>query len=66
MPANAFLKAPVFETVVNMINIKGSYVGNRQDGVEAVDFFARGLIHAPFKVVPLEDLPKVFELMRMY
>jgi propanol-preferring alcohol dehydrogenase len=66
LPANAFVKAPVFETVVKMINIKGSYVGNRQDGVEAVDFFARGLIHAPFKVVPLKDLPKVFELMRTY
>lgn len=46
-----------------MINIKGSYVGNRQDGVEAVDFFARGLIKAPFKTAPLKDLPKIFELM---
>lgn len=48
-----------------MINIKGSYVGNRQDGVEAVDFFTRGLIKAPFKTASLEDLPKVFELMGM-
>lgn len=63
LPANAFLKAPVFESVVKMINIKGSYVGNRQDGVEAIDFFARGLIKAPFKTVPLKELPKVFELM---
>ncbi|KAJ5735537.1 uncharacterized protein N7483_000662 [Penicillium malachiteum] len=63
LPANAFLKAPVFDSVVKMINIKGSYVGNRQDGVEAIDFFARGLIKAPFKTVPLKDLPKVFELM---
>lgn len=63
MPANAFLKAPVFETVVKMVTIKGSYVGNRQDAAEAVDFYARGLIHAPFKIVPLEELPKVFELM---
>ncbi|KAJ5966280.1 hypothetical protein N7481_012994, partial [Penicillium waksmanii] len=63
LPANAFLKAPVFESVIKMINIKGSYVGNRQDGVEAVDFFTRGLIKAPFKTAPLEDLPKVFELM---
>ncbi|KAJ5665454.1 uncharacterized protein N7477_007902 [Penicillium maclennaniae] len=63
LPANAFLKAPVFDSVVKMINIKGSYVGNRQDGVEAVDFFARGLIKAPFKTVPLEKLPEVFELM---
>lgn len=65
MPANAFLKAPVFTTVVKMIDIRGSYVGNRQDAKEAVDFFARGLIHSPFKTAPLEDLPKVFELMGM-
>ena len=63
LPANAFLKAPVFESVVKMINIKGSYVGNREDAQEAVDFFARGLINAPFKKAPLKDLPKVFELM---
>lgn len=66
MPANAFLKAPVFNTVVKMIDIKGSYVGSRQDANESVDFFARGLIKAPFKTAPLEDLPKVFELMGMY
>jgi D-arabinose 1-dehydrogenase-like Zn-dependent alcohol dehydrogenase len=63
MPAGAFLKAPVFDTVVKMISIKGSYVGNRQDGVEAVDFYARGLIKAPFKTVPLKELPEVFKLM---
>ncbi|KAJ9197198.1 hypothetical protein DTO164E3_5912 [Paecilomyces variotii] len=63
LPAHAYLKAPVFSTVVRMINIKGSYVGNRQDGVEALDFFARGLIKCPFKTVPLSDLPKVYELM---
>lgn len=63
LPANAFLKAPVFNTVVRMITIKGSYVGNRQDGDEAIDFFARGLIKAPFKTVPLSELGKVYELM---
>ncbi|KAJ0420311.1 alcohol dehydrogenase 1 [Aspergillus carlsbadensis] len=63
LPPDANLKAPVFNTVVRMINIKGSYVGNRQDGVEALDFFARGLIKAPFKTAPLSDLPKIYELM---
>ncbi|EED14622.1 alcohol dehydrogenase, putative [Talaromyces stipitatus ATCC 10500] len=63
LPANAFLKAPVFSTVVRMINIKGSYVGNRLDAEEAVDFFARGLIKAPYKVVPLKELPHIFEMM---
>ncbi|RJE18397.1 alcohol dehydrogenase [Aspergillus sclerotialis] len=66
LPAGAFLKAPVFDTTVRMINIKGSYVGNRQDGEEAIDFFARGLIKAPFKTVPLKELPRVFELMGLF
>lgn len=63
LPPDAFLKAPVLNTVVRMISIKGSYVGNRQDGVEALDFFARGLIKAPFKLAPLKDLPKIYDLM---
>lgn len=48
-----------------MIQIRGSYVGNRQDGIEAIDFFRRGLIKAPFKTVDLSELPKVYELMGM-
>ncbi|KAL1957677.1 hypothetical protein VTO42DRAFT_5654 [Malbranchea cinnamomea] len=63
LPAHAQIKAPVFDTVVKMISIKGSYVGNRRDSKEAIDFFARGLIKVPFKTVPLSELPKVFELM---
>lgn len=64
VPGNGFIKAPVFEIVVKMISIKGSIVGNREDGSEAIDFFARGLINAPFKTVTLQELPKVFGLMR--
>ncbi|KAL4928710.1 zinc-dependent alcohol dehydrogenase [Aspergillus undulatus] len=63
LPADAFLKASVFTTVVRMISIKGSYVGNRQDGVEALDFFARGLIKAPFQKAPLSELGRIFGLM---
>lgn len=33
------------------ISIKGSYVGNRQDTAEAIDFFRQGFIKAPFKQV---------------
>lgn len=46
-----------------MINIKGSYVGNRQDTAEAIEFFRRGLIKAPYKVVGLSKLQEVFDLM---
>ncbi|GAW19181.1 hypothetical protein ANO14919_086650 [Xylariales sp. No.14919] len=63
LPANAYLKAPVFDTVTRMINIKGSYVGNRQDTAEAIEFFRRGLIKAPYKVIGLSKLQDVFDLM---
>lgn len=64
LPAGAYLKAPVFESVIKMVTIKGSYVGNRKDTAEALDFFRRGLIKAPFKVVGLSELPKVYDLMQ--
>lgn len=63
LPANAYLKAPVFDTVTRMITIKGSYVGNRQDTAEAIDFFTRGLIKAPFKTVGLSKLQDVYKMM---
>ncbi|PHH92291.1 hypothetical protein CDD83_8105 [Cordyceps sp. RAO-2017] len=64
LPANAVLHAPVFETVIRMITIKGSYVGNRADTAEAVDFFTRGLVKAPFKTVGLSELQDVYKLMQ--
>lgn len=63
LPANAFIKSPVFDTVVREIQIKGSYVGNRQDTAEAIEFFRRGLIKAPYKVVGLSQLPDVYDMM---
>ena len=63
LPAGAFLKAPVFETVIRCITIKGSYVGNRKDTTEAIDFFRRGIIKAPIKVIGLSELQKVYDLM---
>jgi propanol-preferring alcohol dehydrogenase len=64
LPAGAYLKAPVFESVIKMVTIKGSYVGNRKDSAEAIDFYRRGLIRAPFKVVGLSELPMVYEKMK--
>lgn len=63
MPAGAFLSAPIFESVIKMVSIKGSYVGNRRDTAEALDFFRRGLIKAPYKVVGLSELQQVYDLM---
>jgi len=63
MPAGAYLRAPVFESVVKMITIKGSYVGNRRDSAEAIDFFKRGLIKAPYKVIGMSQLQSVYDMM---
>lgn len=63
LPAGAEIKAPVFESVIRMINIKGSYVGNRKDTSEALEFFRRGVIDAPFKTMELKDLQKVYDMM---
>ncbi|CAO2654858.1 Nn.00g115910.m01.CDS01 [Neocucurbitaria sp. VM-36] len=63
LPAGAYLKAPVFESVIKMIRIQGSYVGNRKDSAEAIEFFTRGLIKAPFKVVGLSELQMVYDKM---
>ncbi|KAL2708193.1 Alcohol dehydrogenase 4, mitochondrial [Kluyveromyces marxianus] len=63
LPAHAYVKSEVFSHVVKSISIKGSYVGNRADTREAIDFFTRGLVKSPIKVVGLSELPKVYELM---
>lgn len=63
LPAGAYLKAPVFESVIKMVTIKGSYVGNRRDSAEAIEFFRRGLIKAPYQVVGLSELQMVYDKM---
>ncbi|RDA91691.1 hypothetical protein CP533_2335 [Ophiocordyceps camponoti-saundersi (nom. inval.)] len=63
LPPDATFNAPVFETVLRMITIRGSYVGNRADVAEALDFFRRGLIKAPVTVVGLTELHDVFQRM---
>jgi len=64
LPAGAYLRAPVFESVIKMVTIKGSYVGNRRDSAEAIEFFRRGVIKAPFMVVGLSELDAVYEKMK--
>lgn len=63
LPAHANLSANIFDFVTRMVTIKGSYVGNRADTAEALEFFRRGGISAPFKVQPLDTLPEVYEQM---
>ncbi|CCH45865.1 Alcohol dehydrogenase [Wickerhamomyces ciferrii] len=63
LPPNAVVHSDVFNHVIKSISIKGSYVGNRADTREAIEFFTRGLVKSPIKVVGLSELPGVYELM---
>ena len=63
LPADAYVKSEVFSHVVKSISIKGSYVGNRADTREATDFFTRGLVKSPIKIIGLSELPEAYELM---
>ncbi|KJZ80171.1 Alcohol dehydrogenase 1 [Hirsutella minnesotensis 3608] len=63
LPPNAMISCPVFSTVVKMITIKGSLVGNRSDTAEAIEFFYRGLVKAPYKTIGLSQLQDVYQLM---
>ncbi|VEU22254.1 DEKNAAC103308 [Brettanomyces naardenensis] len=63
LPADAVVDTKVFDHVIKSIQIRGSYVGNREDTAEALDFFNRGLVHSPIKVVGLSELADVYELM---
>lgn len=63
MPGHRYLKAPIFDTVVRMVNIRGSYVRNRQDAAEAIEFFRLGLIKAQHKLIGLSQPQDVYDLM---
>lgn len=64
LPAEAYIKASVFFTVFRSLRIVGSYVGNRADAIQALDFAARGKVTTTVdKELPLESLPQVFDDM---
>lgn len=61
LPAKAELNASIFFTVFKSISICGSYVGNRQDAVEAVNIAASGKVKVYFQSKPLKELENVYE-----
>ncbi|GAA5978432.1 hypothetical protein JCM5350_001165 [Sporobolomyces pararoseus] len=63
LPPDTYIKANVFFTVFHSKKIVGSYVGNRQDAVEALDMALRGKVSPRIEVVPLSQLPEVYERM---
>ncbi|KAI5474696.1 alcohol dehydrogenase [Pseudohyphozyma bogoriensis] len=63
LPPDTFIQASVFWTVFKALRIVGSYVGNRQDAIEALDFAARGKVKAEVVVEPLANLESVYHRM---
>jgi len=55
--------APIFDIVLKGLTIRGSIVGTRQDMAEALDFYARGLIHPTVESARLDDINEVFDRM---
>ncbi|XBW37227.1 hypothetical protein QEN19_002810 [Hanseniaspora menglaensis] len=63
LPAGAVVKSDVFDHVIKSLKIVGSYVGNRADTREALEFFNRGLVKSEIKTVGLSQLSEVFKDM---
>ena len=53
----------IFDTVLNGITVRGSIVGTRLDLQEALDFAARGKVHATVETAALDDINQVFARM---
>lgn len=56
--------APIFDVVLKGLTIRGSIVGTRQDMEEAIDFYARGLIHPTITTRNLGEINEVLDEMR--
>ena len=52
---------PLFDVVAACINIRGSFVGTRQDMAEALDFAADGKVKADIELQPMSSLNQIFE-----
>lgn len=52
---------PLFDVVANCITIRGSFVGNREDMAEALDFAVRGKVKAEVELQPLSEINHVFD-----
>lgn len=63
LPTDAWIRADVMLTVSKALRIVGSFVGSRQDAVEALDFVARGRVVPRIEVGELGEVAGVFERM---
>ncbi|EGZ24481.1 hypothetical protein PHYSODRAFT_487842 [Phytophthora sojae] len=63
VPKDTAVVAPVEPLIPLEFRIVGSYVGSRQDAIEAIDMAADGQVKSSYTVEPLTNLPDVFDRM---
>ncbi|KAI6116169.1 chaperonin 10-like protein [Pisolithus sp. B1] len=61
LPGSAKLESSIFWTVLKSISILGSYVGSRQDAVEALEIAATGKVVVRYELKSLSQLQEVYE-----
>jgi propanol-preferring alcohol dehydrogenase len=54
------MRLPIFETVLNGIQVLGSIVGTRVDLAEVFELHARGRTHVTYQRRPLESVNESF------
>ena len=63
LPPGTF-PVPLFDVVSRCITIRGSFVGTRQDMVEALAFAADGQVKADIELQPLSAVNSIFERLQ--
>lgn len=61
LPADNYIRLPIFETVLNGIQIIGSIVGTRRDLAEAFELHALGRTRVVYEKRPLEQVNECFK-----
>ena len=55
---------PLFDVVANCITIRGSFVGNREDMAEALQFAVDGKVKADIELQPLSQVNEIFQRLK--
>ena len=55
---------PLFDVVANCITIRGSFVGNRQDMAETLQFAVEGKVKADIELQPLSQINEIFQRLK--
>ncbi|CEG38920.1 zinc-dependent alcohol dehydrogenase [Plasmopara halstedii] len=61
VPKDTAIVAPINPLIPLEYRIVGSYVGSRQDAIEAINLAADGHVKSTFSIEPLRNLPDIFE-----